>query len=426
MSHRSLTVSARAQLRSIAKASAVSIGTNRSASGSSTAGSASANSATAAAAAAAGGATVPVPPPPTNASATSSSDATVAVTPMPMPTLLGSAPFSLSGSGGSVEAGVIGSGRIPSSRSGASGGIVPDDDTTVSRERDGLAVDIAPLLAGVSTTSRRAAERADTDHGDESLADDEGDDDDATENGEPETGCGGAGVGNPDDPSRSMGPALTSEAAGLSDLIRRRGGLAALSDGRAVAAVLRAAAPRRQNAFHRQRASGFFDAEATDEAAGSTALTIASVSSLPGFRRGGGVSGSGGSHGGEGGALRLAEDGAGEDRGEVAGRDSGAGIVAVAGLGSSTYVSTTCSGFFGTTKLLAVRLTPCFCCSNVAAFCRICENGDTDHQNSTCTNKVNISKCLLPPSPGEIRTIWKVQETCELYGSRRVDFRYFA
>ncbi|CAN0532495.1 unnamed protein product, partial [Ectocarpus sp. 12 AP-2014] len=50
-----------------------------------------------------------------------------------------------------------------------------------------------------------------------------------------------------------MGPALTSEAAGLSELIRRRGGLSALSDGRAVAAVLRAAAPRRQNAFHLQQ-----------------------------------------------------------------------------------------------------------------------------------------------------------------------------
>ncbi|CAM9663901.1 unnamed protein product [Laminaria digitata] len=55
---------------------------------------------------------------------------------------------------------------------------------------------------------------------------------------------------------RRMGPALTSEAAGLSELIRRRGGLAALSDARTVAAVLRAAAPRRQNAFHPPRARG--------------------------------------------------------------------------------------------------------------------------------------------------------------------------
>ncbi|CAN0221784.1 unnamed protein product [Ascophyllum nodosum] len=125
---------------------------------------------------------------------------------------------------------------------------------------------------------------------------------------EGETACSGSSGGPPDGPDvrRSIGPALTSEAAGLSDLIRRRGGLAALSDGRAVAAVLRAAAPRRQSAFQNQRARGFFNAEASiDEGLGGS---VPVLSTSP--QRGGGNSVNG-----DGSRAR-------DDRGEVPGGEA--------------------------------------------------------------------------------------------------------
>lgn len=135
------------------------------------------------------------------------------------------------------------------------------------------------------------------------------------------------------DPQDRMGPALTNEAAGLSELIRRRGGLSALSDPRGVAAVLRTAAPRRQSAFHvhpqQRQPRGFFDLEAEDggwEEGGGAPLLLTPP------RRGGG------------GEMSLfSRPGGGEDGG---GGEEGVGP----GGGSSTYVSTTCGGLFGTSK----------------------------------------------------------------------------
>lgn len=153
-------------------------------------------------------------------------------------------------------------------------------------------------------------------------------------------GGGNAGSGGPDAlPRRSMGPALTSEAAGLSELIRRRGGLAALSDGRAVAAVLRAAAPRRPHAFlHQpQRARSFFEADPADEGLGGSGA----LPSTPRSRRGEG----GGEDPGGSGVIR--DGGVGEAGGGGGGTGSG-----------STYVSTTCGGFFGT-KSPQVRCRGC-------------------------------------------------------------------
>eukprot|EP00903_Cladosiphon_okamuranus_P013428 g12508.t1 len=138
-----------------------------------------------------------------------------------------------------------------------------------------------------------------------------------------------AGAGPCDTNLRSrMGPAFTNEAAGLNELIRRRGGLRALSDARTVASVLRAAAPRRQNAFHLQpppqqqqrQARGFFEAE-PEEGGGEGVPSLLSTPAEGGVGRGSGA-------------------GSGED---------GGGDAEEAG-GSSTYVSTTCGGFFGTTK----------------------------------------------------------------------------
>ena len=155
---------------------------------------------------------------------------------------------------------------------------------------------------------------------------------------EGETACSGSSGGPPDGPDvrRSIGPALTSEAAGLSDLIRRRGGLAALSDGRAVAAVLRAAAPRRQSAFQNQRARGFFNAEASvDEGLGGS---VPVLSTPP--QRGGGNSVNG-----DGSRAR-------DDRGEVPGGEASSvnGGLAAGGPGGTLYASTTCSGMFFSTR----------------------------------------------------------------------------
>eukprot|EP00904_Undaria_pinnatifida_P002933 jgi/Undpi1/12640/HiC_scaffold_6.g02308.m1 len=91
------------------------------------------------------------------------------------------------------------------------------------------------------------------------------------------SGCGGDNGGAPEGAPRRMGPALTSEAAGLSDLIRRRGGLTALSDARTVAAVLRAAAPRRQSSFHPPRPRGFFEMEADSTSAAAEAVAVVGI-----------------------------------------------------------------------------------------------------------------------------------------------------
>lgn len=130
-------------------------------------------------------------------------------------------------------------------------------------------------------------------------------------------GGGGSGSGI-DTPARTMGPSLTSEAAGLSDLIRRRGGMAALTDGRAVAAVLRAAAPRRSHSLN-QRPRAFFDAEA-DDGAGAGTLSL----STPLRGSGGGVGDGGG--------------------------DEGEGDAIESGGSGSLYVTATCGGFFGGSK----------------------------------------------------------------------------
>lgn len=150
--------------------------------------------------------------------------------------------------------------------------------------------------------------------------------------------CSGSSSGPPDgsDVRRSIGPALTSEAAGLSDLIRRRGGLAALSDGRAVAAVLRVGAPRRQSAFRNQRARGFFNAEAiVDEGLGGS---VPLLSTPP--QRGGGNS------------VDEDDSRARDDRSEVHGGEASSvdGGLAAGVPEETLYVSTTCSGMCFSTR----------------------------------------------------------------------------
>lgn len=158
------------------------------------------------------------------------------------------------------------------------------------------------------------------------------------DNLEGETACGSAGPPDGPDVRRIIGPALTNEAVGLSDLIRRRGGLGALSDGRTVAAVLRAAAPRRQSAFHGQqnqhRARGFFElTEGVRDGVGGG--TVPLLSTPP--QRSGGVRDVDNTQSGDGGE---------NSRGDVS---SGVDGGAAAGAGTQ-YVSTTCSGIFFSTK----------------------------------------------------------------------------
>lgn len=166
----------------------------------------------------------------------------------------------------------------------------------------------------------------------------ENDDVDTNEVEEVVTTCGGSsggdgsspsgGSGTGDAPVRTMGPSLTSEAAGLSDLIRRRGGMAALTDGRTIAAVLRAAAPRRSQSFHQQqprqhRVRAFFDVESEDVTTEAGILTLSTPT--PG-------------EGGRGGEETVGAAGGGGDE------------PSESGVSGSLYVTATCGGFFGSTK----------------------------------------------------------------------------
>ncbi|CAN0040119.1 unnamed protein product, partial [Pylaiella littoralis] len=267
-----------------------------------------------AAAAAAVAALVPEPP----STASSSSTATMAITPMPVlvPVSVSVsvttevAPqggcFSNRGVQTAAAAAAVDGGVDSGERGGrewqASVGLPPGGETAAAAE----AAAAAPTVYATteSGTDGAAAENSENSSGvvdgdvagrECALREDGGNDGSAArgrgeekeEREEEEVSPGAACSGDPSVRTSRMGPALTSEAAGLSELIRRRGGLSALSEYRAVAAVLRAAAPRRQSAFHPQQqqqqqqqqqrqARSFFEMELED-------------GRLSGSRTGGGV-----------------------------------------------------------------------------------------------------------------------------------------
>lgn len=303
--------------------------------------------AAAATVAAAAAAAVPPSDPPTAPS--SSSATTMAVTPVPVPAA--EAPQA----GGPSTAPLLPPPRDPAADGGRGGGTRGGASATTADRRTRHVVGHenggreANVVAAVQVASEEFgavgssgnflaggvgddAENGDTTGG--------GDGDDGTTNcGSPARGTGeveeelGLGADPCDANLRNrMGPAFTNEAAGLNELIRRRGGLPALSDARTVASVLRAAAPRRQSALHPQPqqrpARGFFEAEPDDG--------VPTLSTPPGAGR---SSSGGGGGGGDREAAASSRLGSGEEGGD-------AGEAA----GSSTYVSTTCGGFFGTTK----------------------------------------------------------------------------
>lgn len=191
--------------------------------------------------------------------------------------------------------------------------------------------EVAPLAAAAASEESRGQPTLDSGWG---GGREEGKD---YENLEGETACGSVGLPDGPDVRRTIGPALTSEAAGLSDLILRRGGLGALSDGRTVAAVLRAATPRRQSAFHGQqhqhRARVFFEVtEGVRDGVGGGTVPLLST---PPRRRG----------------VRDIDNAQSGDRGENGRGDVSSGVDGGAAAGAGTqYVSTTCSGIFFSTK----------------------------------------------------------------------------
>lgn len=265
----------------------------------------------------------------------SSSPATVNVTP-PGRSTVATAGVSLSevldsgeGKGRSTSVnGYNSNDRINSNRGG--NGDAHGESVTMIAGMNSTEPEAAPLAAAAAAEGSRGLPTLDSGWGARS---EEGKDYD---NLEGETACGSAGPPDGPDVRRTIGPALTSEAAGLSDLIRRRGGLGALSDGRTVAAVLRAAAPRRQTAFHGQqhqhRARGFFEVtEGVRDGVGGGTVSLSTPPRRPSVRdTDNAPSGNGGENG----------------RGDVSsGVDGGAS----AGAGTQ-YVSTTCSGIFFSTK----------------------------------------------------------------------------
>ncbi|CAM9953292.1 unnamed protein product, partial [Ectocarpus fasciculatus] len=256
-------VAARAQLCSLARGGTAASGGGGGGSSTGSTRSSLASSATLAAAATVAAAAAVLTPEPPATAASPTSTATVGVTPVSVsatwapqdrPSLL-------------LRASVAG-GR----ESGTSNGSGAEEGWRAGETEGGANAAAAAAAAAASTVGGAAAaataerQPAAADCGDES-----GTGGRAGTSGD----CGKDDLdGNGSSLRSRMGPALTSEAAGLSELIRRRGGLSALSDGRAVAAVLRAAAPRRQNAFHLQhppqqqqqqqqrQARSFFDIEA--------------------------------------------------------------------------------------------------------------------------------------------------------------------
>eukprot|EP00752_Nemacystus_decipiens_P003892 g3574.t1 len=286
-SARSSAAAARSHLRSLAKgpngggaAAGIAAGANG----------ATRSSSSAVAPAAAGAVVVRPSDPPTAPS--SSSAATMAVTPVPASASAATALSNqaVDGKGGSRRGGASATNGEQRGQDGggaesigprAGAGLVPPGaETTAATAAVGTATtESGTGASGGEISAADDAENGDAGGGGGGTANGSSSPTRAAEEEEEEEPDAGADLCDTNLRSR-MGPAFTNEAAGLNELIRRRGGLSALSDARTVTVVLRAAAPRRQSAFHLQpppqqrQARGFFQAEPEDGGYGGGVLVV--------------------------------------------------------------------------------------------------------------------------------------------------------